>query len=90
MRNIFANCHVAVAGVTAALLIGGRSSNRFTRPRGLEPGDRDLHIEPRHGLGLFPFVRSTRRLRARFGEPCLVGKTVKQVHPGDHAGPPAR
>ena len=43
-----------------------------------------------HGLGLFPFVRSTRRLRARFGEPCLVGKTVKQVHPGNHAGPPAR
>jgi multidrug efflux pump subunit AcrA (membrane-fusion protein) len=29
MRNIFANCHVAVAGVTAALLMGGALSGRF-------------------------------------------------------------
>ena len=29
MRNIFANCHVAVAGVTAALLMGAALSGRF-------------------------------------------------------------
>ena len=28
MRNIFANCHVAVAGVTAALLMGAALSER--------------------------------------------------------------
>jgi hypothetical protein len=74
---------IAVPDNAAALscLIGGRPSNRFARPRGLEPGDRDLHIEPRHGLGLALFDRSTRRLLARFSEPCLVGKTMEQVDP---------
>ena len=83
---------IAVPDNAAALscLIGGRPSNRFARPRGLEPGDRDLHIEPRHGLGFAPFDRSTRRLLARFSEPCLVGKTMEQVDPRDRAGHPAR
>ncbi len=83
---------VAVADDAAALscLIGGRPSYRFAGPRGLETGNRDLHIEPRHGLGLAPFECATRRRLARFGEPCTVGKTMEQVDPDDGASHPAR
>jgi multidrug efflux pump subunit AcrA (membrane-fusion protein) len=39
MRNIFANCHVAVAGVTAALLMGAALSERVVHPTAAASAD---------------------------------------------------
>jgi len=44
MRNIFANCHVAVAGVTAALLIGAALSERVVHRAAAAPADANQPI----------------------------------------------
>ena len=81
MKNIFANCHVAVAGVPAALLIGAALSGRSAPPDRRRVGRR-CRAHPCHHRGGGDDRRGQCHRRGRRGAGSHHGHN-HGAHPGD-------